>query len=255
MGIKKYIPNTVTLLNLLCGTLAVIFGLKGWQLFSIYLILFAAIFDFLDGFLARLLKAYSPIGKELDSLADLVSFGLAPSILIYYRYNGFLESYSNERLSTLFIGAMAFVPLVITLASALRLAIFNVDTRQTTSFIGVPTPANAILIAVFTHYTLFNSSLDFVYNNLLFYPIVSLVLSYLLVSNIPMFSLKFDSLKYSENQVKYHFGIFALLLILPVIIYQEKWSIWLFLVFFTYLLFNIGLHIKRVIFDSGSKNL
>src|SRR5690554_4438882 len=104
MGIKKYVPNTITLLNLFCGTLAVIFGLKGWQLFSIYLIMFAAIFDFLDGFSARLLKAYSPIGKELDSLADLVSFGLAPSILIYYRYTAFLDSYSNEKISPVVIG-------------------------------------------------------------------------------------------------------------------------------------------------------
>jgi len=254
MGIKKYIPNTITLLNLFCGTLAVIFGLKGWQLFSVYLILSAAIFDFLDGFSARLLKAYSPIGKELDSLADLVSFGLAPSILIYYRYTSFLGSYSNEKLSPLLIGAIAFIPLLITLASALRLAIFNVDTRQTTSFIGVPTPANAILIAMFTHYTVFNSSLDFIYNNLLFYPIVSIVLSYLLVSNIPMFSLKFKSLKYSDNKLRYHFGIFALALLLPVIIYQEKWSLWLFMVFVSYILFNIALLVKNFIIGIPSKN-
>jgi len=254
MGIKKYIPNTITLLNLFCGTLAVIFGLKGWQLFSIYLILIAALFDFLDGFMARLLKAYSPIGKELDSLADLVSFGLAPSILIYYRYSGFLASYSNEKLSALLIGAIAFIPLIITLASALRLAIFNIDTRQTTSFIGVPTPANAILVATFTHYTVFNSSLDIIYNNLLFYPIVSLILSYLLVSNIPMFSLKFKSLKYSQNKLKYHFAIFALLLLVPVIIYQEKWSLWLFMVFFTYILLNIALYITKIIFGSDLKS-
>ncbi len=254
MGIKKYIPNTVTLLNLTCGTLAVIFGLKGWQLFSIYLILIAAIFDFLDGFLARILNAYSPIGKELDSLADLISFGLAPSILIYYRYNNFIESYSNDNLSTLFIGILAFTPLVITLASALRLAIFNVDTRQTSNFIGVPTPANAILIAMFTHYTLFNSTLDFVYNNLLFYPIASLILSYLLVSNISMFSLKFKSLKYSENKMRYNFGILALLMLMPIVIYKEIWSLWLFLVFVTYILFNIAVSIKSLVFDSDSKN-
>lgn len=254
MGIKKYIPNTITLLNLSCGTLAVIYGLKGWQSFAIYLILIAAIFDFLDGFAARLLKAYSPIGKELDSLADLISFGLAPSILIYYRYSGFLASYSNDKLPVVFLGILAFTPLVITLASALRLAIFNVDTRQTTSFIGVPTPANAILIAMFTHYTLYNSSLDFLYNNLLFYPIVSLVLSYLLVSNIPMFSLKFKSLKYSNNKTIYHFGILAILLLIPVVILKAEWSLWLFLVLFVYLLFNIALYLKEIIFDSGSKS-
>lgn len=255
MGIKKYVPNTITLLNLFCGTLAVIFGLKGWQLFSIYLIMFAAIFDFLDGFSARLLKAYSPIGKELDSLADLVSFGLAPSILIYYRYTAFLDSYSNEKISPVVIGAMAFIPLAITLASALRLAIFNVDTRQTTSFIGVPTPANAMLIAMFTHYTLFNSSLDFIYNNLLFYPIISLVLSYLLVSDIPMFSLKFKSLKYSENRMRYNFGIFSLFLLLPIIIYGEKWSLWLLLVFIIYIVLNIALYLKNLISEPGSNNL
>lgn len=247
MSIKKYIPNTITLLNLFSGTLAVIFALKGWQLFAIYLIMLAAVFDFLDGFSARLLKAYSSIGKELDSLADLISFGLAPSILIYYRYSIYIDSYSNEEVSSILVGTMAFIPLSITLASALRLAIFNIDTRQTTSFIGVPTPANAMLIAMFTHYTLFNSSLDFIYNNLLFYPIVSLVLSYLLVSNIPMFSLKFKSLKYTQNKMRYHFGIFALLALLPIIVWGEKWSLWLLIVFISYILLNIFLYIKKLL--------
>jgi len=103
MEIKKHIPNTITSLNLLFGTVAVIYAFEGYQVFAVYLILIAAVCDFLDGFAARLLKAYSPMGKELDSLADLVSFGLAPSILLYHKMDELLGSRVTGGSDTLFL--------------------------------------------------------------------------------------------------------------------------------------------------------
>ncbi len=248
MGLKRHIPNTITLLNLLCGTIAVIFALKGCQLFAIYLILIAAFMDFLDGFSARLLKAYSNIGKELDSLADLVSFGLAPSILIYYRFSSFLSYDINSGVNSLWIELLSFTPLVITLASALRLAIFNIDTRQTKSFIGVPTPANAILIAMFMHFTLHNSAFDGIYNNYWFFPLVSLLLSYLLVCNVPMFSLKVKSLKYNENKRLFLFLLISLIFMIVIFASGSQWSLALFILFANYILFNTLIFIYEKLF-------
>ncbi|MDP3437331.1 MAG: CDP-diacylglycerol--serine O-phosphatidyltransferase [Bacteroidales bacterium] len=251
MGLKRHIPNTITLLNLLCGTIAVIFALKGWQLFAIYLILIAAVMDFLDGFSARMLKAYSNIGKELDSLADLVSFGLAPSILIYYRFSSFLSYDIYSGVNSLWIELLSFTPLVITLASALRLAIFNIDTRQTKSFIGVPTPANAILIAMFMHFTLHNSAFDGIYNNYWFFPLLSLLLSYLLVCSIPMFSLKIKSLKYNDNKRLFIFLLISLIFMIVIIASGSQWSLALFVLFANYILFNSLIFIYEKLFIKG----
>jgi len=251
MGLKRHIPNTITLLNLLCGTIAVIFALKGWQLFAIYLILIAAFMDFLDGFSARMLKAYSNIGKELDSLADLVSFGLAPSILIYYRFSSFLSYDINSGVNSLWIELLSFTPLVITLASALRLAIFNIDTRQTKSFIGVPTPANAILIAMFMHFTLHNSAFDGIYNNYWFFPLVSLLLSYLLVCSVPMFSLKVKSLKYKDNKRLFLFLLISLIFMIVIFASGSQWSLALFILFANYILFNSLIFIYEKLFIKG----
>lgn len=245
MGIRKHIPNTITILNLLLGTIAVIFALKGWQLFAVYLILAAALMDFLDGFTARMLNAYSSIGKELDSLADLVSFGLAPSFLLYYRYSHFISPYTSGGASNIYYELIAFSPLIITAASALRLAIFNVDTRQSVNFIGLPTPANAILISMLIHYNVYNSNIDYLFNNLYFIPVISIVLSYLLVSNISMFSLKFKNLNFKENKNRYLFAIFALSAAVPVIATESVWSLWLLSVFVLYILFNLTTHLSR----------
>ncbi|GAB1474969.1 CDP-alcohol phosphatidyltransferase family protein [Bacteroidota bacterium] len=234
MGLKKHIPNTITLMNLLCGSIAVIFALKGWQIFAVYLILTAALMDFLDGFSARMLKAYSNIGKELDSLADLVSFGLAPSLLLYSRFSSYLSGMHITPVLEL----LSFTPLLITLASALRLAIFNVDTRQTVTFIGMPTPANALLISMLIHFTVYDNSLDTTLNSLWFIPLLSLAVSYLLISNIPMFSLKIKGLSYSENKKIYLFLIISALIILPIVISGKIWSLAVLLLFVIYILFN-----------------
>src|SRR3989339_1304247 len=146
MRLTKHIPNTITLVNLFCGILAVIFGIKGWLHFSVYLIITAAIFDFCDGFAARLLKAYSPMGKELDSLADMVSFGVLPSVIVYILLKQSLGIYQfSFDLSIKAILVLLF-PFIIAVFSGLRLAKFNIDERQTESFVGLPTPANAIFL-------------------------------------------------------------------------------------------------------------
>lgn len=239
MGFIKAIPNTITILNLLCGTIAIILAFKGFQIWSIYLILAAAVFDFFDGFAARLLKAYSPMGKELDSLADLVSFGLAPTILIYYRFQDYTSGFSSGNQVTLWIEILTLIPVLITLASALRLAKFNIDTRQTENFIGLPTPANALLIVMFLHFTTYNPQFDAIFRNFWFFPLISLALSYLLISNIPMFSLKFKSLGWKDNEIKYVFFIASALIIPYVLISSSTWSLWLLIVFLMYITFNL----------------
>lgn len=239
MGIKKHIPNILTSLNLLFGSIAVIFAFEGYQVHAIYLILFAAVFDFLDGFAARLLKAYSPMGKELDSLADLISFGLAPSILLYHRYYVFVEPKISGGYEAIFLSVLLFVPLSITIASALRLAKFNIDTRQSENFIGVPTPANALLICMFLHFSTYNIIFDSLLNSICFIPVLSLVLSYLLVSNIPMFSLKLKSLKWAGNEYRYTLAVIAAVLFFAALIFNITWSISLLIVFCLYLLINI----------------
>lgn len=239
MGFIKAIPNTITILNLLCGTIAIILAFKGFQIWSIYLILAAAVFDFFDGFAARLLKAYSPMGKELDSLADLVSFGLAPTILIYYRFQDYTSGFSSGNQVTLWIEILTLIPVLITLASALRLAKFNIDTRQTENFIGLPTPANALLIVMFLHFTTYNPQFDAIFRNFWFFPLISLVLSYLLISNIPMFSLKLKNLGWKGNEIKYVFFIASALIIPYVLISKSTWSLWLLIVFLMYITFNL----------------
>ena len=186
----KHIPNTLTLANLLLGCLSIVSAFEGNLLLAAYLIIFASVFDFFDGFSARLLKAYSPMGKELDSLSDLVSFGVAPSVIVFHLLKDALGLESGEG----FTGGQVLlvIPFLIALFSALRLAKFNIDTRQTTSFIGLPTPANALFIVGIV--LGLNSSrgawFEYFTNSPVAIIAMVLVLSALLVSPIPMFSLK-----------------------------------------------------------------
>lgn len=243
MGIRKHIPNTITSLNLLFGTIAVIYAFKGYQIFAIYLILLAAICDFLDGFSARILKSYSPMGKELDSLADLISFGLAPTMLLYHRMDVSFSSQISGSPDTFYLELLILSPVIITIASALRLAKFNIDSRQTVDFIGMPTPANAILICMFLHFSTYNSIFDHLIDSGYFIPAISVLLSYLLISNIPMFSFKFKSLKWKGNEVRYSMIIAALLLFLASFIFDYTWSLSLLIVFLLYLVINISNYI------------
>jgi len=188
---KKHIPNFITCLNLFSGCVAVFLAFNGNYQGAFIAILIAAVFDFLDGFAARMLKAYSPMGKELDSLADMVSFGLAPGAIVFSLLN---ETGINELLP--------YLAFLIPVFSGLRLARFNIDERQTSSFIGLPTPANAIFWAGLAF-----SFSDFLVTNLLILVVFTLLFSYLLVAEIPMFSLKFKSLAWKDNQIQFLFLI------------------------------------------------
>lgn len=182
MKILKHIPNSITSLNLLCGALGVIFTFKGSLDIAFYLMLAGALCDFCDGLAARMLNAYSPMGKELDSLADLITFGLLPSIMLYKC----MDMYHPGEW-------FCYIPLVIVVFSALRLAKFNVDDRQSENFIGLATPACAMVcgsFAVIAHYDL-NNIVGIFTQITWMIPAGAGVLSLLLVSEIPMFSMKF----------------------------------------------------------------
>jgi CDP-diacylglycerol--serine O-phosphatidyltransferase len=180
-----------------------------------YFILAAAVFDFFDGFAARWLKAYSATGKELDSLADMVSFGVAPASIMYALL---LPAAAKHGLSVeiytcgWFITVLAFI---IAVFSALRLAKFNIDTRQTDSFIGVPTPATALFICSLAFMSSGSSSLAMLTGNMFFLLAVIIVFSYLMVAELPLFSLKFKSFDWKSNRMRYVFiALSALILII-----------------------------------------
>jgi CDP-diacylglycerol--serine O-phosphatidyltransferase len=203
----KNIPNFITSLNLTAGFFAVISAANGNLVTASWLILTAMIFDFLDGFSARLLKAYSEIGRELDSLADVVSFGVAPGLILYKLL---FESLAPSGVSILpdhegvKVMLLLIFPVLIPVCAALRLAIFNIDSTQATTFKGLPTPANALAVisVVITGYysqSLFISSLT---GSPLFLIVFTVILSLLMVSRIPLISLKFSDLKVRGNEGK-----------------------------------------------------
>ncbi len=188
--IKKHIPNFLTCCNLLCGCVGIALAFEARLYEASYLIWLALIFDFLDGFTARLLKVQSDLGKHLDSLADLVTFGVLPSVLVYHMLEG-----NNT-------GAwIPYLAFAIAIFSALRLARFNIDEKQQAVFLGLPTPANA----------LFLSSLVFVnamHPDWLTAPIligITIVFSLLLVSPVELFALKFKTFGWKGNQVRFVF--------------------------------------------------
>jgi len=160
--------------------------------YTAYLIWFAAIFDFLDGLIARWFNVRTPLGKDLDSLADLVSFGVCPSLIIYYLLNNISDS-----------AILPYVAFFITVYSAIRLAKFNIDPRQAVVFYGLPTPANGILVSSFPF--IFQSATFHFLNNIYTLIGITILLSYLLVSNIEMFSFKFETYSWAENKIKYVF--------------------------------------------------
>jgi CDP-diacylglycerol--serine O-phosphatidyltransferase len=224
MSIKKHIPNAITCGNLLCGCLAIIQTFEGNLVMASYLVGLAAVLDFFDGFTARLLKVASPIGKDLDSLADMVTFGAVPGFVMHRMLEiGYLV---NHRDYDLIIQNqwMTYVPILIPIFSAIRLAKFNNDTRQTDAFIGVPTPANAILICSIplivnwdTHFDLKHCEVI----HFLIHPysllVISVLMSFLMVAELPLFALKFKTFGWKGNEIRY---IFLALSVLGLIIFQ-----------------------------------
>jgi len=229
---KKHIPNLITLCNLLCGVFAVIIAISGVLPFEIAAILIfaGAVFDFFDGFAARILKANSDIGKQLDSLSDLITFGFAPAALVSSVIQHILfGTVVTDVESVVWQEYVLFLtPFIIVPFSALRLAKFNVDPRQSHTFIGLPTPANALFFA-----------------SIIFYPELSPILlvflsvafSLLLVSEIPMFSLKFKTFALNDNKFRYSF------LAISVIILSIFQLLALPFVILLYILTSVALYI------------
>lgn len=221
MNIKKHIPNAITCCNLLCGCLAIVQAFEGNLVYSAYLVGLAAIFDFFDGFAARLLRVASPIGKDLDSLADMVTFGVVPGIILFQIVRGAL--YLDKEGFTVFenLRFSVYIPFMVTIFSAIRLAKFNNDTRQTDSFIGVPTPAVAIIVCSLPLITNWNAEFGFddyhrfeSFLNPYFLCAISIVFSFLLISEIPLFALKFRNFSWRGNRIRYSFlGLSIILLI------------------------------------------
>ena len=211
--IKKHIPNTVTLSNLLCGCLALLSILTNQIEWVPIFITISLLADYFDGLIARLLKVSSPVGRELDSLADMVSFGVVPGMMLFYLINEAkaIEQINFEDSST-FLGLLGFS---VTIFSCLRLAKFNLDTRQTEGFVGLNTPACTIFVLgllLMAHNNLYNLH-DLIVNEVLLIPI-ALVLSYLLIAEIPMFSFKFKSLELKGNKIRLSFILVVVLCLL-----------------------------------------
>lgn len=258
------IPNLITLANLLCGCLAIVCAFNGNLVWAAYLVGIAAVLDFLDGFVARALKQHSPIGKDLDSLADMVTFGVVPGVVMFkmmsatVSMNGFFSRVTalanapsdlpsmwvtaNDPGPSTLMSLLPYAAFLITLFSALRLAKFNNDTRQSDSFIGVPTPANSILIcslALIAHsqwgwfgtksegglrevgeYVAMSYKVETgpaAYTWITYLPWIllgiSLLMSYLLISEIPLFALKFKSFGWKGNGIRYSFLAAAVILL------------------------------------------
>jgi CDP-diacylglycerol--serine O-phosphatidyltransferase len=217
MSIKKHIPNTITLLNLLAGLLALIHAFNGNYNEAFSLVCLGIFFDYWDGFFARIWKVQSPIGLQLDSLADMVTSGVVPGLVIYKMLADIQENQSQYNLTedTYYMGVVPYLGFLITLASCYRLAKFNVDTRQTDSFIGLPTPANALLIMsipMIQFHSEFEWLVDFLSNPYVLVG-VTVLSSYLLNAEIPLFSLKVKSFSWEKYKMQVVFLILSLILI------------------------------------------
>ena len=205
---RRHIPNTITCCNLLSGCVAAMYAFEGMYLFAFVFIIAGAVFDFFDGLTARALKVSSPIGKELDSLADVITFGFAPAAMVF----SWLRECADAHLDMLLAFVMPFAAFLLVAFSALRLAKFNVDERQTSSFIGLPTPANALFwgaLVLGSHDTIVAQPYGWV-------AVIVLIglLSWLLVAEIPMFSLKFKNLTWKSNRIAYTFLLVSLVLLI-----------------------------------------
>jgi CDP-diacylglycerol--serine O-phosphatidyltransferase len=208
MNIKKYIPNSITLLNLLCGCIAMVFVTESDFEMAFYFVCLGIFLDFFDGFFARLLKVSGPLGLQLDSLADMVTSGVVPGYVMYF----LLSSSQHEISSSPLLPYMGFI---ITMGSCYRLAVFNIDTRQTNSFIGLPTPANALFILSLPLVLKYSDSLLIleVLTNQWFLLVVTLFSAYILNAEIPLFSLKVKKFSFKHNALQIVFLLLSFLLL------------------------------------------
>lgn len=196
----RHLPNFLTCCNLVCGCLGIIFLWEDQSVPTAYVVWAACIFDFLDGFTARILKISSPIGKELDSMADIVSFGALPALFMYK-----LIAFESP------FPYLPYLGVLIAVCSAIRLAVFNLDETQSDSFKGLPTPANALFITAlpFLDYPVF----DFVHLPVIL-GVITVIFSLLLVSRVDLFALKFKNFRWEENKIRFTFLLLSVLLLL-----------------------------------------
>lgn len=225
----RHIPNIITSLNLLSGTLSIVSAWNGDLNGAAYWILLAAVFDFADGFSARLLGAYSAMGKELDSLADVVSFGVAPSFILFHLCRQACERSGTESFGSFSSGWWLCLPAMLPAVFAgLRLAKFNIDDRQTSSFIGLPTPAFALFVCALPFVS---SSGYFFASWLSLLPVlwgIIVVFCFLMVSRVPMFALKFTSYQIADNKLRYFFLAVSLALLF---VYAWVGLVWVILLY------------------------
>lgn len=234
MSLKQYIPNSITSMNALAGGIGVVFALQGRPDYAFICMLAAAVFDFCDGLAARMLNAYSPMGKELDSLADMVSFGVLPAVTLI----GTMQLKGADSWTEV-------IPLFLAVMSALRLAKFNVDERQSTDFIGVATPTAAMICGSLCYFSLHSSALDSLAGTPWFLPAVAVVLGLLLVSEIPMFGMKVAKGHKLMDAKRIVFLCLAAAAVLFVVIAGCNWSLAVLLIFTLYVLENLLLAAVR----------
>lgn len=221
MTLKKQVPNFITLLNLLSGSIAVYFAANNALILASYFVLLGIFFDFFDGFTARLLKVQGELGKQLDSLADVVTSGVVPGIIMvqlllnslknkHWEFSTLLDKPDFNYFTMPFFISLA--GLIITLGAAFRLAKFNLDERQTSSFIGLPTPAAALVVISFPLILEYSNSrfLDMLIENTNFLILITLALTYLMNAEIPLFSLKFKNFGWKKDFIKILFIVIAI---------------------------------------------
>jgi CDP-diacylglycerol---serine O-phosphatidyltransferase len=199
MKLLRHLPNALTCGNLFCGCIGILFAVQYSPVTAAYFVWAACVFDFFDGFATRALHYSSPIGKELDSLADMVSFGVLPAITMF----SLIESHT-------FNSFFSYSAFLLAIFSALRLANFNVDERQTESFIGLPVPANALFI---TGLVFLPSPFDQVTSSVALLIAITIIFSFLLVSPLELFALKFKNFGWADNKIRFTFILVSVLLL------------------------------------------
>ena len=226
MALYKHIPNTITSMNLLSGILGVIFTLEGHLEWAFPLMILAAVFDFCDGLAARLLNAYSPIGGDLDSLADVVSFGVLPALMLY------------KVLPEDAPVVLRYIPLFVAVMSAVRLAKFNVDERQTLDFIGLPTPSCAMVCGALAYWLHLAGGVP-AGAGVWLLDGIAVILGLLLVSEVPMFGMKIKKGHKLLDLKRIAFLVLAVASVLAVIILRQNWSLAVLAVFSVYIVENL----------------
>jgi CDP-diacylglycerol--serine O-phosphatidyltransferase len=215
MNIKKHIPNLITLINLFCGCIALVFVSQAncWEdsfyfLMAFYMVCLGIFFDFFDGFFARLFKVSSPLGLQLDSLADMVTSGVVPGYVMYSMFEKSGHQLGNQAI-------IPFLGFIVTLGACYRLANFNIDTRQTDSFIGLPTPANALFILSLPLVVEFSNSLIMleILTNQWVLLLITLCSAYIMNAEIPLFALKVKKFNLKDNALQIVFLLVSLVLV------------------------------------------